>query len=61
MKSPYFSYYFCEKIIAIDKILAFLWLFKVRCLVSHYRVFVGAGYKCCCDVIEGVHLPRTYE
>ena len=37
MKSPYFSDYFCEKIIVIDKILAFPWLFKVRSLVSHYR------------------------
>ena len=61
MKSPYFSDYFCEKIIVIDKILAFPWLFKVRSLVSHYRVFVGAGYECCCDVIEGGHLPRTHE
>ena len=32
----------------IDKILAFPWLFKVRSLVSHYRVFVGAGYARIC-------------
>ena len=37
MKSPYFSDYFCEKIIVIDKILAFPWLFKVRSLMCHYR------------------------
>ena len=61
MKSPYFSDYFCEKIIVIDEILAFPWLLKVRSLEFHYRVFVGAGYECCCDVIEGGHLPRTYE
>ena len=34
MKSPYFYDNFCEKIIVIDKILAFPWLFKVRSLVG---------------------------
>ena len=41
MKSPYFSDYFCEKIIVIDKILSFPWWFKVRSLVSHYPCVCG--------------------